>query len=94
MNTSAASTVVRMVSSSGLVIAQVSPASMAMARKAVFSAGRPGSPKETFEASQTVFTPSSSRRRRTKRNSDNPAVGTAPIGMASGSMSTSWRGTP
>ena len=42
---------------SGLVIADVSPAPIAIARKAAFSPVRFGRPKLTFDAPQVVFTP-------------------------------------
>ncbi len=52
---------------SGLVIAEVRPDAIAIGRKAAFSAGRFGSPKLTLDAPHVVFTPSSSRSRRTIR---------------------------
>ncbi|MBI3648279.1 MAG: hypothetical protein HY240_05985 [Actinobacteria bacterium] len=79
---------------SGLVIAEVSPLAIAIARNAPFSPPRCGSPKDTFEAPHVVFTPSSSRRRRTRANTCRPAVPIAPIGITSGSTTTSEAGMP
>ena len=50
---------------SGLVIAEVIPAAMAIGRNAALMPSRFGSPKLTFEAPQVVLTLSSSRSRRT-----------------------------
>ena len=76
------------------MIAEVSPEAIAIGRKAAFSPGRFGRPKLTFDAPHVVFTPSSSRRRRTSRNTWRPAVPIAPIGITSGSTTTSSRRMP
>ena len=82
--TSAPSTACTTLSSSGLVIAEVSPAPIAMVRKALLIPGRLGNPKLTFEAPQVLLTPSSSRSRRTMCITWRPARLIAPIGMTSG----------
>ena len=51
-------------------------------------------PKLTFDAPQVVLTCSSSRSRRTRCMTCLPAALTAPIGMTSGSTTTSSRGMP
>ena len=81
-------------SASGLVIAEVRPLAIAIARNAPLMPSRSGSPKLTFEAPQVVFTPSSSRSRPRSRNTWRPAVAIAPIGITSGSTMTSSRGIP
>ena len=53
-----------------------------------------GRPKLTLDAPQVVFTLSSSRSRRTSRITCTPAWLMAPIGMTSGSTTTSLRGMP
>ena len=47
-----------------------------------------------FEAPQVVFTPNSSRRRRTNVNTCIPALPIAPTGITSGSTTISWAGIP
>ena len=73
----------------GFMMAEVMPAAMAIGRKAALTAWRWGRPKEMFEAPQVVFTPSSSRSRRTSAKTCRPAVPIAPIGMTSGSTTMS-----
>ena len=65
IRTSAAMTQALTSGISGLVIAEVIPAAMAIGRKAALMPSRFGSPKLTFEAPQVVLTLSSSRSRRT-----------------------------
>ncbi len=67
---------------------------MAIGRNALLMPTRLGSPKLTLDAPQVVLTPSSSRSRRTRRNTCWPAVAMAPMGMTSGSTITSERGMP
>ena len=55
---------------------------------------RLGSPNEMFEAPQVVFTPSSSRSRRTRWNTWRPAEPIAPMGITRGSTTTSSLGIP
>jgi hypothetical protein len=56
-----------------LVIAEVMPAPIAIARKAAFMPCRFGRPKEMLEAPQVVLTLSSSRSRRIRRKTARPA---------------------
>ena len=78
-------TAVRTPSAIGLVIAEVSPHAIAMARNAPLIPSRFGSPKLTLLAPQVELTRSSSRSRPRIRNTWRPAVGIAPIGISSGS---------
>ena len=78
----------------GFVMAEVSPLAMAIVRNAPLMPSRFGSPKLTLLAPQVEFTPSSSRSRPRIRNTWRPAVGSAPIGIRSGSTMTSSRGIP
>ena len=78
----------------GFMIADVIPATMAIGKKASLIPCRFGRPNEMFEAPQVVFTPSSSRRRRTKAKTCRPAVPIAPTGITSGSTTMSWVGMP
>ncbi len=77
-----------------LGLADVMPAPIAMDTKAALSPLRLGSPKLMFEAPHAVLTPSSSRSRRTMRKTAAPARLIAPIGMTSGSTTTSLAGMP
>ena len=65
-----------------------------MGRNAALRPVRFGSPKLTFEAPQVVLTRSSSCSRRSSRNTWRPAVPIAPIGITSGSTTTSSRRMP
>src|SRR5262249_34410300 len=94
MSTSAAFTALSISVCKGLVIADVSPEAIAIGRKAAFSAGRFGNPKLTFEAPHVELTPSSSRRRRRILKTCCPAFPSRPIGMTSGSTTTSSFGMP
>src|SRR5690606_23487013 len=94
VNTSEALIAAMISGSSGLVIADVRPAPIAIARKAALMPARLGRPKLMLEAPHVVFTCSSSRRRRIRWSTWRPAVGTAPMGMTRGSTTTSWRGMP
>ena len=76
------------------MMADVIPAPIAIARKVPVMMCRLGSPKLTLEAPQVVLTPSSSRSRRTRWNTCRPAVAMAPIGITSGSTTTSAVGMP
>ncbi len=78
----------------GLVIAEVSPAAIAMVKNALLMPSRFGKPKLTFDAPQEVLTLSSSRSRRTRRMTCTPAWLIAPIGMTKGSTTTSLAGIP
>ena len=77
-----------------LMIALVSPAADAIARKAALSAWRSGRPKDTFEAPRHMFTPSSSRISADRLERDRHGLGSAPTVIASGSMTTSSGGMP
>ena len=79
---------------SGFVIADVMPDAMAMVRKPLLMPSRAGRPKLMFEAPQVVLTLSSSRRRLTSRITCTPAWLIAPIGITSGSTTTSEAGMP
>ena len=94
IRTSAAITAWRTSSCSGDVIALVIPFAIAIARNAPLIPLRFGSPNEMFDAPQVVFTPSSSWRRRTSANTCRPAVPIAPIGITSGSTTTSAAAIP
>jgi len=94
MRTSAAMIAALTSAASGFVIAEVSPAVIAIGRNAALIRSRSGMPKLTLLAPQVVLTPSSSRRRRTSRNTCCPAEAIAPIGMTSGSTMMSDRGMP
>ena len=76
------------------MIALVRPWHCATARNAAPSVWRPGSPNEVFDAPQVVFTPSSSRSRCSVSRNKVTARGSAPTGIASGSMITSSGGMP
>ncbi len=78
----------------GFMIADVMPAPIAIDRNVPVMAWRLGSPKLTLDAPQVVLTPSSLRSRRTRANTCRPAVPMAPIGMTSGSTTTSPAGMP
>ena len=71
------------------MIALVRPCDCAIERNAAPSVLRLGRPKAVFDAPQVVLTPSSSRMRRTASTNIVTAVGIAPTGIASGSMTTS-----
>ena len=73
----------------GFMIAEVIPAPIAMGKKALLIPWRFGRPNDTFEAPQVVFTPNSSRRRRTNVKTCWPAVAIAPIGITNGSTTIS-----
>ena len=62
--------------------------------KWAFSAWRPGMPKLVFEAPQVVFTPSSSRSSFRVSKNSTAARGSAPIGIASASITMSSGGIP
>ena len=94
ISTSAAMTAWRTSACSGLVMADVIPDAMAMARNAPLIPLRFGRPKEMFEAPQVVFTPSSSCSRRTSAKTCRPAPPMAPMGMTSGSTTMSEAGMP
>ena len=94
MSTSAAMIAALTSAASGFVIADVRPDAIAIGRNAALIRSRSGIPKLTFEAPHVEFTPSSSRSRRTRRNTCWPAVAIAPIGITSGSTITSSRGIP
>src|SRR5688572_3995217 len=79
---------------SGFVIAEVRPEAIAMVRKALLMPPRFGRPKLTLEAPQVVLTFSSSCSRRTSRMTWAPAWLIAPIGITSGSTTTSLAGMP
>jgi hypothetical protein len=55
---------------------------------------RPGSPNDVFEAPHVVFTPTSSRSRCSVSRKRFTARGSAPTGIASGSITTSSGGMP
>ncbi len=76
------------------MIALVSPWLAAMPRNPAPSACRPGRPNDVFEAPQVMFTPRSSRIRRTVSMNSVTARGSAPTGIASGSMTMSSGGMP
>ena len=76
------------------MIALVSPWLAAMPRNAAPSACRPGRPNDVFDAPQVMFTPRSSRIRRTVSMNSVTARGSAPTGIASGSMTMSCGGMP
>ena len=78
----------------GFMIADVIPAPMAIDRKVPVIMWRAGRPKLTLLAPQVVLTPNSLRRRRTSRNTWRPAVPMAPIGITSGSTTTSAAAMP
>ncbi len=78
----------------GLVIAEVIPDPIAIVRNAALMPLRFGSPKLTFDAPQEVLTLSSVRNRCTKRITCTPAWLIAPIGITSGSTTTSQDGMP
>ena len=67
---------------------------MAMVKKALLMPPRFGSPKLTFEAPQVVFTRSSLRRRLTMCITWRAALLMAPMGITSGSTTTSLDGMP
>ena len=67
----------------------IMPAPIAIVRKAELMPLRLGKPKLTLDAPQVVFTLSSSRRRRTNAITCTPAVLIAPMGITSGSTTTS-----
>ena len=76
------------------MIADVRPCVEAVAMKWAPSAWRPGMPKLVLEAPQVVFTPSSSRIRRSVSKKSTAARGSAPIGIASASITMSSGGMP
>jgi hypothetical protein len=76
------------------MIALVSPWLAAIARKPAPRTWRPGRPNEVFDAPQVVFTPSSSRSSRSVSMKSVTARGSAPTGIASGSITTSSGGMP
>ena len=71
------------------MIALVSPAYDAMARKAALSAWRLGRPNEVLEAPSVMFRPNSSRMRLIVSSVMTTACGSAPTVIASGSMTMS-----
>ena len=75
-------------------MAEVSPAPIAIVRNALLMPLRFGNPKLTFEAPQEVLTLSSLRSRCTRRMTCTPARLIAPIGITSGSTTTSQAGMP
>ena len=79
---------------SGFVMAEVMPEAIAMVRNALLMPSRAGRPKLMFEAPQVVLTLSSSRNRLTSRMTCTPAWLIAPIGITSGSTTTSLAGMP
>ena len=78
----------------GFIIADVIPATIAIGKNALLIPCRFGSPKEILDAPHVVFTPSSSRRRRTSVNTCKPALPMAPTGITSGSTTMSCAGMP
>jgi hypothetical protein len=76
------------------MIALVSPWLWATARNVAPIACRPGMANEVFDAPQVVFTPSSSRSRCRVSTKVVTARGSAPTGIASGSITTSSGGIP
>ena len=76
------------------MIALVSPWLAAIERNAAPSVSRPGRPNDVFDAPQVMFTPSSSRISLTVSRKSVTARGSAPTGIASGSISTSSGGMP
>src|SRR5205807_6818040 len=78
----------------GFMIAEVSPAPIAMVRKVALMPSRAGRPKLTLDAPQVVFTRSSFLRRRSRCMTCTPAWLMAPIGMTSGSTTMSLAGMP
>src|SRR5581483_11870253 len=76
------------------IIALVSPWLAAIARNDPPSVSRPGRPNDVFEAPQVVLTPSSSRNSLSVSTNSVTARGSAPTGIASGSMITSSGGMP
>ena len=70
------------------------PAVIAIGKKALLIPCRFGRPKEMLEAPQVVFTPNSSRKRRTSVKTCRPAVPIAPMGITSGSTTISCAGIP
>ena len=91
-STSAASTADFTSGCIGFMIADVIPAPIAIARNVPVTTWRLGSPKLTFDAPHVVLTLSSSRSRRIRRNACWPAWPRAPIGITSGSTTTSCGG--
>ena len=79
---------------SGFMIAEVMPAPIAEIRNAAVMPSRAGSPKLMLEAPQVVLTFSSPRRRRSRCITCRPALLIAPIGITSGSTTTSQAGMP
>src|SRR6185312_5591055 len=76
------------------MIALVRPWLAAMPRNPAPSTWRPGRPNDVFDAPQVMFTPRSSRISRTVSMKSVTARGSAPTGMASGSMTMSSGGMP
>ena len=76
------------------MIAHVRPCDAAIERNPAPSVCRPGSPNEVFEAPQVMFTPSSSRISRDVSRNSVTARGSAPTGIASGSITMSSGGIP
>ena len=70
------------------------PAPITIGMKPALMPWRCGRPKEMLERPQVVLTLSSSRSRRSSANTWRPASPSAPIGMTSGSTTTSWAGMP
>ena len=75
-------------------MADVIPAVMAALMNAALSPFLFGNPKLRFDAPHVVFTRSSLRSRRTSSSTWRPASLIAPIGITSGSTTTSLTGMP
>src|SRR5690606_9147103 len=89
VSTSAALMASMISGSRGLVIADVIPAPIVIARKAALMPDLLGRPKLMLDAPHVVLTLNSSRRRRMRCRTWRPAVGMAPIGITRGSTTTS-----
>ena len=71
------------------MIALVIPTVIAIGSQVALRACRPGIPNETLEAPHVMFRPHRSWMRWMVSRAVRPTVGSAPIGMASGSMTMS-----
>src|SRR5690606_31750477 len=76
------------------MIALVNPAEIAIASQVALIVGRPGIPNDTLEAPHVVLRPQRSRIALSTSRAVRPTVPSAPIGMASGSMTMSAGAMP
>ncbi len=93
-NTSAALTASTICGVRASVIALVRPLAIAIGSHTELRVWRAGMPKDTLDAPQVMFTPKSSRMRRIVSNVTSVVPVSAPIGMASGSMTMSALAMP